>query len=437
MSVLLEIQEPATTPPVVTSPPAPIPAWQASLEMGFRPLYLAGALWAALAIAVWIIAPQYITGVLQGTAWHAHEMLWGFIATIAVGFLITAAANWTGRNPIRGGPLAFLLGLWVIARAGFLVRGSIAFYTAAACELLFFLVAALALARVVAISRNARNYGLPLMLLALAATDATYLFSFHTGHHAQLMLALDAGMLCMAAIALLVARRVIPFFAMRAVAGLLIPMQTRSGQFQLGVCVAAVVSQLAGLRLPLVFFLVLAGAVSLYQVLSWKPLSVLREPLLWILYLGYAALGLGLLAAAAHALNPQIRAAVHVHIMAMGGFSVLIIGMMTRTALGHLGRPLRLDRSMQASYWLVLAAVALRLCALQAGSHNQLLLQLAATAWISAFTLYLWRFSPMMVRPPSVKTEREITQGKRITAPPLIKADSEMSKPADPSLSEK
>lgn len=412
MNPLLNIQEPATSS--LSSSPYASASWQASLEMGFRPLYPAGALWAALAIGLWIFAPQSITGLLQGTAWHAHEMLWGFIATIAVGFLMTAGANWTGRNPIRGGPLAALLGLWMIARTGFLVQGSTAFYIAAASEILFFLVAALALARVVAISRNARNYGLPFMLLALAATDAVYLFSVRAGQHTQLMQALDAGLLCMTVIALLVARRVIPFFAMRAVPGLLIPTQTRSGQFQLAACLAAVVSQLAGFRLPLAFFLLLAGTLSLYQVLSWKPQSIRRHALLWILYLGYTALGCGLLAAAAHALDPQIRAAVHIHIMAMGGFSVLIIGMMTRTALGHLGRPLRLDHGMLASYGLMLAAVVLRLCALQAGQHSPLLLRLAAAAWISAFVLYLLRFSPMMIRPPSDKKEFGIVQGKRI-----------------------
>lgn len=430
MSPLLKIQEPARS-----SRPSS-PSWQASLELGFRPLYLAGALWAALAIALWIFAPQSITGLLQGTAWHAHEMLWGFIATIAVGFLMTAGANWTGHNPIRGGPLAALLCLWVIARAGFLVQGSIAFYIAAVSEILFFLVAAGALARVVAISRNARNYGLPLMLLALAAADAAYLFSVQAGQHTQLMQALDAGLLCMAVIALLVARRVIPFFAMRAIPGLLIPMQTRSGQLQLAACLAAVVSQLAGFRLALAFFLLLAGAISLYQVLLWKPLSVRRQPLLWILYLGYAGLGCGLLAAAAHALDPQVRAAVHIHIMAMGGFSVLIIGMVTRTALGHLGRPLRLDRSMLASYWLVLAAVVLRLYALQADHYSQLLLQLAAAAWISAFTLYLLRFSPMMIRPQPDKTEPGIIRGKRIDPLVLTRVGPRTSTSADPSLPE-
>ena len=83
----------------------------------------------------------------------------------------------------------------------------------------------------------------------------------------------------------------------------------------------------------------------------------------------------------------------------MGGFSVLIIGMLTRTALGHLGRPLMLDRSMRISYWLMLLAVVLRLCALVPSGHAGLLIQGAALAWVLVFALYLWRFFPMMIRP--------------------------------------
>ena len=79
--------------------------------------------------------------------------------------------------------------------------------------------------------------------------------------------------------------------------------------------------------------------IALVQVLAWKPWAVRRVPLLWILYLGYAALGVGLLVAAAHASGWVLRAAWPVHVIGVSGFSVLIIGMVTRTALGHLGRP--------------------------------------------------------------------------------------------------
>jgi uncharacterized protein involved in response to NO len=207
----------------------------------------------------------------------------------------------------------------------------------------------------------------------------------------------------MAVIALLIARRVIPFFSMRMVPGLEIPMLTRSGHWQMGLGVLAILSSLLGLGIPMAVTLAATALLSLYQLYCWKPLAVLRKPMLWILYLGYAAMAIGLLFAAAQAAGLSsgtlARSAVHVHIVGMGGFAILIIGMVTRTALGHLGRPLKLDRSMLASYYLMVAAVVLRLAALAPTEASLALLQAAALAWIACMALYLWRFVPMLIRP--------------------------------------
>jgi uncharacterized protein involved in response to NO len=216
----------------------------------------------------------------------------------------------------------------------------------------------------------------------------------------------------MGLIALLIARRVTPFFAMRAVPGLQIPLHQRSGQVQLAAAGAAIVAGLLGWPLLAAPALAIAGAIALWQVLSWKPQAVWRRPILWVLYLGYAGLGVGVLAAAVHAAGraglaglelPGLgitagRAALHVHVLAMLGFAVLIIGMVTRTALGHLGRPLELDRSMVAAYGLVIAAAALRLTAFAWPAWTEAWLEAAALAWIGGFALYLWRFAPWLVR---------------------------------------
>jgi len=375
------------------------PSLRAFLELAFRPLYLAGVSWALIAIGLWVYAPQLLTGPLQGIAWHAHEMLWGFIATIAVAFLMTAGANWTGTNPLKGSALVVACGLWLVARIGFLAGADEAFWVAAAAELGFFALAAVAMMRAVYGARNTRNYAVPWLIVGLAAVDGLYLLAARGGDFALLMRRLDAGLLVMALIALLIARRVIPFFAMRAVAGLKLPMQTRTGQVQLGVCVVAVICLLAGLRLPTAIALGIAGALSLLQLVRWRPYSVRGHPLLWILYVGYAGLGVGLAMAGCAIGGVDLPAALPVHTIAMAGFSVLIIGMVTRTALGHLGRPLAADRSMLASYVLMLVAVALRLAAIAPFAFSQPALYLSAAAWIAALALYLWRFAPLLIRP--------------------------------------
>ena len=376
------------------------PSLGAFLEYAFRPLYAGGASWAALSVAVWIFAPELVSGELRGVFWHAHEMLWGFVATIAVAFLLTAGANWTGTNPMRGQALGFVFLFWVAARFTFLLgTGRIAFLLAAGAELAFFLAGAVAMMRVVYRTRNTRNYAVPWLIVALAVADLLFLRAVLVDDTAGLMRALDAGLLGMGAIALLVGRRVIPFFAMRAVDGLQVPMLTRVGHVQLALCVVAVALDLAGLAMPMAATLAAIGSLAVVQVIAWRPAAVLRKPLLWILYAGYAGLGAGFLFAGAHAAGWIARAAVHVHVIAMAGFSVLIIGMLTRTALGHLGRALALDASMLWSYALVIAAAVARLCALAHVEWAWPALHLAAVAWIAAFSLYVWRFAPMMIRP--------------------------------------
>lgn len=393
MSTLIPLQEPATGHPAA-------PSWHAFLELGFRPLYLAGALWALLAVLIWVFAPQLPAGALAGLPWHAHEMLWGFVATIAVGFLLTAGANWTGITPLAGAPLGALLALWAVARAGYLLPQTTAFWIAAAADTMFFVVAAAAMGRAVWRARNKRNYPVPLMMLGLGLAHVGFLVALVGLDDWTLALrGFHAGLGVMALIALLVARRVIPFFAMRAVPGLQIPMHERSGQWQLVATAVAVAALLADWPWLQAAGLALAGSLALWQLLAWRPAAVRARPLLWILYTGYAGLAVGLLASAAHAAGLAMPSALPVHLVAMAGFSVLIIGMLTRTALGHLGRGLVLDASMVASYWLVIGAVALRLAALWPSAAGGWLLQASAACWAAAFAAYLWRFTPWMIRP--------------------------------------
>lgn len=417
MSHLLNIEE---TPARAT--PAG-PSMAAFLALGFRPLYIAGASWAVISIALWIFAPQLLGEPLTLVAWHAHEMLWGFIITIAIGFLLTASATWTGFNPLQGRPLAGLCILWCIARIGFLAGGLTGFWIATAAELLFFLGAAVALARVMFKGRSRRNYGLPALVLALGIADLLYLLAALQGDYLALMERFDLGLIGMAVVALLIARRVIPFFAMRMVQGLQIPMLVRSGHTQMIFSVlalaAGVLAQITdvpmtpgsgphALTLIMAASLGITGLISLGQLACWKPQAVLRKPMLWILYLGYAFIGIGLLAAAwkfSNLFDPAIlngvlaRGATHVHLIGLAGFCILIIGMLTRTALGHLGRPLALDRSMLAGHWLMVLAALLRLAALWPSAASLHLLHLAALAWILSLGLYLWRFVPMLIRP--------------------------------------
>lgn len=381
-------------------PHSTAPQWRAFLELGFRPLYIGGCAWAAISIAWWIYLPWALQGTLGGLFWHAHEMLWGFVATIAVGFLLTAGATWTGITPLSGRALGALCLLWLLARLGYLAPADSAFWLALLAESLFFGWAALAMGHAIYRARSQRNYGIPLLLLLLGLANLAFLLAIEDGDGAAVMAHFQTGLIAMAVIALLVGRRVIPFFAMRAIATLEIPMHLGSGRWQLASSVAAIAFGLLHWPTAMAASLAIAGGLALIQLISWKPAATRSKPLLWVLYAGYGWLGIGLLAGALQILGWVERPVWAVHLIGIGGFSVLIIGMVTRTALGHLGRALQVDRSMVASYWLMLAALLLRMLALASPPPwSTALLHSAALAWILVFVLYLWRFVPMLIRP--------------------------------------
>ena len=95
----------------------------ALLSYGFRPFFLIGAIYAALAVLIWL--PLFsgrieLASVFIPRDWHVHEMLYGFVPAVVTGFLLTAIPNWTGRLPIQGLPLLALFGTWIAGRAAVL-----------------------------------------------------------------------------------------------------------------------------------------------------------------------------------------------------------------------------------------------------------------------------------------------------------------------------
>lgn len=376
--------------------------------LGFRPLYLLSAIWAAIAIILWIFLPQSLRGVMNGVWWHAHEMLWGFIATVAVGFLLTASATWTGHNPLKSWGLAGLCAIWLVARIAYLVPHSIAFVVAAIADVIFFIGGAVALARVLYKAKSKQNYPLVVALLGLAASNATYLYMVAMAKVDYLRTGFYIGMLIMTFIALLIGRRVIPFFAQRG-ANLDIPRSERSGKYQLWLSALAVVSLVLGSHTVTAILLLILAGITLYQLYTWQPLGVRKVPLLWVLYISYFFLGLGLLATAVfffYLQNPIFPPATSIHLIGMGGFSVMIIGMMTRTALGHTGRPLRASKLMVMAYTFVVIATVLRLMAIfipvfsdTATSIVIGILHASASFWLVAFLAYVYQYAPYLMSP--------------------------------------
>ncbi len=130
------------------------------------------------------------------------------------------------------------------------------------------------------------------------------------------------------------------------------------------------------------------------------------RPILWVLHLAYAWLPIGFVLLALAQVG-AVGVSAGVHALAVGATGGLIIGMITRTARGHTGRPLRASRLEVAAYGLVTGAALLRVAMpLVLPQHQALWLIVAAMAWSGAFGLYLFVFTPWLLAHPAGRQGR-------------------------------
>ena len=210
--------------------------------------------------------------------------------------------------------------------------------------------------------------------------------------------ALHAGLALVVMIECVIAGRVIPAFTMSALPGRQLKVPAWLERSTLA---ATALSLAAWVLLPAnpvtAAGFALAALLHAARLWHWQPLRTRARPILWVLHAAYAWLPVGFLLLA-WAQVGGVAASAGIHALAVGATAGLIVGMVTRTARGHTGRPLKVSRLEVAAYLLVaVAAVARVLLPLVAPAHTADWLVVAAAAWAVAFALYLWVFTPWLL----------------------------------------
>lgn len=385
----------------IDEPPAPGPAPKgfALWALGFRPFYLLASTFAALSIALWSL--QFVGWLpvpyLHGPLWHAHEMVFGFTLAVVVGFLFTAGRNWSNRPTPAGASLAALAALWVAARVLVLTPYA---WLGAAASTAFPIAAAVALAIPFWKSRNQRNYFFVGLLLMMGLADLAMHLAL-LGHVTLpawlgLQLALD-----------------VVLFIMCVMGGRVIPMFTNNGVPNAGAERRPIVDKLALAGVLLLMaadaagldgmaLAVLAGAAAAangVRLALWRSWKTWHKPIVWVLHVSYAWIVLHLALRAAAQFG-WVTPSTATHALTAGAIGGLIIGMMTRTARGHTGRPLKADRYDVAAYVLVLAGAAVRVFVPWAMPQWTVpAVLVSAAAWSAGFAIYAVRYWPALTRP--------------------------------------
>src|SRR5690554_5174733 len=188
----------------------------ALFALGFRPLFLAGALFAVLAVPLWIAA---FLGHIEFTpaggslGWHRHEMVFGFGMAIVAGFLLTAIQAWTGVPTISGLPVLLLAALWLAGRLVWLLNAPL--WLLVPVDLLFLPLVALVIGRLLFKVRQTRNYPVLVMLVLLTLCNLLALLGLAQDDFALQRHGSVAALWLIAGLMGLIGGRVIPFFTQR------------------------------------------------------------------------------------------------------------------------------------------------------------------------------------------------------------------------------
>lgn len=377
-------------------PPAALEGWPL-LRLGFRPFYLASALLACIAVPLWIavfLGQIHLDLPISPLLWHGHEMLFGFAAGVIIGFLLTAVKAWTGLATPRGALLGHLAVLWVAARIAAVVAP---YPVYAALDMALLPVVAALLLRVLVKAGNKRNIPLILILVLLSLANLAFHLAAMGAIALQPVQALYAGLGLIMMIECVMAGRVVPMFTKNVTPGLVIDMPRKFELATLAVTGVALALWVFAPPGPATLVAcALAAVLHAVRLWKWHPRVTFKRPILWILHAAYAwvPVGFALLALGQMGLVPVSLA---VHAFAVGTTGGLIIGMVTRTARGHTGRPLQVSRAEVLAYALVMAAAVLRvLVPAVAPQWYAPALAIAAGAWAIAFATYLFIYTPWL-----------------------------------------
>ncbi len=378
----------------------------ALFEFAFRPFFLFPVIFAIVHITLWlfIYSGKFSLGLnsISSFLWHGHEMVFGYVSAVIIGFLLTAVTNWTGKMTMTGKQLMLLFSLWLVARIMFMVPGETAFIVAMACDLLFLTLALVDFIKPIIETKNKRQFGfIAKLVIIFIANVLFYLGAFgilENGMHYGVYL----GFYIALSIVFALGRRVIPFFISRGInpakeiqnpkwidssSLVLIGVFSVYDTFFTADKILAAIS--------LVLFIV--HSVRLY---NWHRKAIWGNSLLWILWVSYLFLTLGFLLKFISALKPDlVNPFLALHCFSYAGIGLITIGMMARVTLGHTGRSIyNPPKLVKPAFIILIIGSFFRVIApiIIPASHN-IFIHISVTLWILAFLLFVFSYAKMLI----------------------------------------
>ncbi len=375
------------------------------LQTGFRPFFLLAGLYGVCVALAWLFvlsAGVSAPGGWSAVHWHAHELVFGFTGAAIAGFLLTAVPSWTDTPRLCGAPLAVLAAVWLAGRAAIWTATLLPATLVAATDVVFFPLLAGAVGLPIWRCGKRRNYPVVVVLLLLAIANlATHLQMLGLAQ-ATARPALRFAVFLLILLMTIIAGRIVPVFTRNALQrkGLAIELGTHAKLERLLV-VSLPLAVLLDLcfegSLPSTLAHLAAALLLLARQLSWRGWLCRDQPIVWILHIGHGWLVLGFGLRGLANLFAGLPPSAALHALTAGAIGTMVLGVMSRVALGHTGRPLEVARTTVLAYLFVIASGLLRVFAPLAApaAYPQLLLTSAA-AWLLAYLLFCLHHWPIL-----------------------------------------
>ena len=370
---------------------------------GFRPFFLLSAIWAALAVPIWLAVFFHggRIGGADGLQWHIHEMLFGYVGGVVAGFLLTAVPNWTGRLPVTGRALIGLIILWLAGRGSGFLPASL-WPAALVLDGAFLVVFAGVVCREVLAASNRRN--LPVAALVTVLAVANLAFHARPLWPDAVAVSERAAVATLTVLIALIGGRIVPSFTQNwTLARGMVARPAPFGRFDQATLALTVIALLLWVTDPWSPVaggpLMLSGALHLVRLLRWRGWLTWRESMVWSLHGAYAWLPVGLFILGGAALAPAIFPfSAGIHALTAGAMGVMTLAVMTRASRGHTGRPRAADTATTAIYVLVILAAATRVAAPFLAEATSVLLMVSSAMWVFAFAGFALVYGPMLLR---------------------------------------
>ncbi len=381
------------------------PIW----SYAFRPFFLLNAGFAVVTLLTWLALMRgwnWPGSPSNPTLWHAHEMLIGFVMAAVAGFSLTAVATWTGRPALSGRLLCWLASCWLAGRLAMGFSTLLQPWLLVVLDMTFPVMLSILLSREVVAADNRRNLPVAGITILMAVINFLYHVNSTTdpGFSRQLLLGFVYLVLLLVTV---IGGRIIPSFTgnwLRARDDVKVGILPRTVTWlEPMVFTFTALAGIAAVLIPMTLtsgtLAILAAVAHAGRLSGWLGWSTRSEPLLFVLHLAYAWLSAGFFAVGLANLGIAFNPSAAVHALTVGAIATMILAVMTRVALGHTGRPLISPPAVRWCYGFIALAALIRVIGPSTGAGYQVMIDLSALAWITAFLVFISSYWSILTGP--------------------------------------